>query len=173
MRVKDLFDKCKRIRHEQLSKHELGAVHDFLKTIFWEVVNIQELLMSLSKWRYDSLLTIFVFDFNSEFISFRNCSASSSFKLKKNMLFQESFSYFKCLCFLPRLVPTFPITIRDHPFSAYAKFSEKLTFLTTWYAHVRVRIRVQKCYYFGTFCVRTKWMIGNAFPQFATIPANY
>ena len=28
-----------------------------------------------------------------------------------------------------------------HPLSTYAKFSEKPTFLTTWYAHVRVRIR--------------------------------
>ena len=31
--------------------------------------------------------------------------------------------------------------IGDHPFSTYAKFSEKLTFLTPWYAHERVRIR--------------------------------
>ena len=28
-----------------------------------------------------------------------------------------------------------------HPLSAYAKFSEKVIFLTPWYAHVRVRIR--------------------------------
>ena len=28
-----------------------------------------------------------------------------------------------------------------HPLSTYAKFSEKLTFLTPWNAHVRVRIR--------------------------------
>ena len=28
--------------------------------------------------------------------------------------------------------------IRGHPLSTYAKFSEKLTFLTSWYAHVRV-----------------------------------
>ena len=31
--------------------------------------------------------------------------------------------------------------IGDHSFSTYAKFSEKLIFLTPWYAHVRVRIR--------------------------------
>ena len=31
--------------------------------------------------------------------------------------------------------------IRDHPLSTYANFFEKLTFLTPWYAHVRVRIR--------------------------------
>ena len=30
---------------------------------------------------------------------------------------------------------------RDHPLSTYAKFSEKLTFLTPWYVHVRVYIR--------------------------------
>ena len=30
---------------------------------------------------------------------------------------------------------------RGHPLSTYAKFSEKLTFLTPWYAHLRVRIR--------------------------------
>ena len=32
-------------------------------------------------------------------------------------------------------------SITDHPFSTCAKFSKKLTFLTPWYAHVRVRIR--------------------------------
>ena len=36
----------------------------------------------------------------------------------------------------------FPMsTIRAHPLSTYAKLSEKLTFLTPWYVHVRVRIR--------------------------------
>ena len=30
---------------------------------------------------------------------------------------------------------------RGHPFSMYAKFCEKLTFLTPYYVHVRVRIR--------------------------------
>ena len=30
------------------------------------------------------------------------------------------------------------IKIRGHPFSVYAKFSEKLTFPTPWYAHVPV-----------------------------------
>ena len=28
-----------------------------------------------------------------------------------------------------------------HPLNTYAKFSEKLTFLTPWYAHVSVRVR--------------------------------
>ena len=32
-------------------------------------------------------------------------------------------------------------TVKGHPFGTYAKFSEKLTFLTPWYAHVRVRIK--------------------------------
>ena len=30
---------------------------------------------------------------------------------------------------------------RGHLLRTYAKFSEKLIFLTPWYAHVRVRIR--------------------------------
>ena len=30
---------------------------------------------------------------------------------------------------------------RGHPLSTYEKLSEKLTFLTPWYAHARVRIR--------------------------------
>ena len=40
--------------------------------------------------------------------------------------------------------PRFVITLvtknfeRGHSFSTYAKFSKKLTFLTTWYAHVCV-----------------------------------
>ena len=33
------------------------------------------------------------------------------------------------------------VFIWGHPLSTYAKFSEKLTFPTPWYAHVRVRIR--------------------------------
>ena len=32
--------------------------------------------------------------------------------------------------------------VRDHLFSIYAKLFEKVTFLTPWYAHVRVHIRV-------------------------------
>ena len=31
--------------------------------------------------------------------------------------------------------------VRDYLFSTFAKFSKKLTILTPWYAHVRVRIR--------------------------------
>ena len=33
------------------------------------------------------------------------------------------------------------ISARGHSFSTYVTFSEKLTFLTRWYAHVRVHIR--------------------------------
>ena len=32
------------------------------------------------------------------------------------------------------------IGIWDHSFSTYAKFSEKLTFLTPRYAHIRIRV---------------------------------
>ena len=35
----------------------------------------------------------------------------------------------------------------------HAKFSEKQTFLTPWYAHVLVRIRGNKCSFFGKFGV--------------------
>ena len=47
-------------------------------------------------------------------------------------------------------IPAFPQLFCDiafcdlsmiHPFSTYAKFTEKLTFLTPYYAHARVRIR--------------------------------
>ena len=44
----------------------------------------------------------------------------------------------KCLLRLNILAKSF---IGGHPLSTYAKFSEKLTFLTSWYAHVRVRIK--------------------------------
>ena len=40
------------------------------------------------------------------------------------------------------------IFYRDHPFSTWAKFSEKLTFLTTWYAHVR---QIQRKYLWSGF----------------------
>ena len=38
-------------------------------------------------------------------------------------------------------VNEFNILIGGHPLSTYAKYSEKLTFVTPWYAHVRVLIR--------------------------------
>ena len=66
--------------------------------------------------------------------------------------------------YLPRCVNTrSKLTIRDNSFSTYAKFSEKLTFLTP-HPHppdtntYLVRIRCKKCWFFGKFCVRTKWM---------------
>ena len=34
--------------------------------------------------------------------------------------------------------------VGDHSFGTYAKISKKLTFITFWYAHVRVRIRGYK-----------------------------
>ena len=48
------------------------------------------------------------------------------------------------------------IVLRDHSFTTYSKFSEKLTFLsadTHTYACVSGG---KKCYFFGEFCVRTK-----------------
>ena len=39
--------------------------------------------------------------------------------------------------------------------STYAKYSEKLTFLTLWYAHVRVRIMGLEIIVFGKIYVHT------------------
>ena len=50
-------------------------------------------------------------------------------------------------------------SLRDHSFSAYAKFSEKLIFLTPWYSHVVCVSGGKKFLFFGKFCARTKWMI--------------
>ena len=46
-------------------------------------------------------------------------------------------------------------SLGDHPLSTYAKFSEKLTFLTLWYAHVRVRIMGLEIIVFGKIYVHT------------------
>ena len=40
-----------------------------------------------------------------------------------------------------KLVANWSSLFRGHPLCTYAKFSEKLTFLTPRYAHVRARIR--------------------------------
>ena len=40
-----------------------------------------------------------------------------------------------------KVIAVFAIHTRDHSFNTYTKFSEKLTFLTPWYAHVGVCIR--------------------------------
>ena len=53
------------------------------------------------------------------------------------------------------------ILIRVHLFSTFAKFFEKLTFLTPRYAHLRVRIKGYEIILFRKICVRTKWMISN------------
>ena len=51
------------------------------------------------------------------------------------------------------------ITRRDHPLSTYAKFSEKLIFITPWYAHGFVGFRGKKSYFFGENGLCTKCMI--------------
>ena len=43
---------------------------------------------------------------------------------------------------------------RNYSFSKYAKFSEKLTFLTPFYAHVRMRIRGVRNASFSGFCAK-------------------
>ena len=43
--------------------------------------------------------------------------------------------------FFVRIERVIYIIARDHSFSTYAKFSEKLTFIIPWYTLVRVRIR--------------------------------
>ena len=54
-------------------------------------------------------------------------------------LSDEEVGLFISLCLESLVIAVFGI--RGHSLSTYAKFSEKLTFLTPWYAHVRVRIR--------------------------------
>ena len=46
--------------------------------------------------------------------------------------------------------------IMAHSLSTFAKFSKKLTSLTSWYA------RGKKCSFFREFCERTKWIIPNS-----------
>ena len=61
--------------------------------------------------------------------------------LAEQITFFESFS--GCISFSMRLNTFRPTSLltRVHWFSTYAKFSEKLTFLTSWYAHVPMHIR--------------------------------
>ena len=46
------------------------------------------------------------------------------------------------------------VSLWDHPFSTYVKFSQKLTFLT----HVGAYQGVRNVSFVGKFCVRTKYM---------------
>ena len=57
-------------------------------------------------------------------------------KLKRISLF--------CICLRPKKLRDSRRLLRESFFNYYAKVSEKLTFLTTWNAHVRVRIRGYK-----------------------------
>ena len=87
----------------------------------------------------------------SQWTNDRNCEAMSNIKnviifcgnAKKNL----QSHYFTSIC-IHDSTKTALIRVfckshygRDHSLSTIAKFSEKLTFPTPWYAHVRVRIR--------------------------------
>ena len=54
-----------------------------------------------------------------------------------------------------RVIPVKPDRLfGNHPFSAYAIFSEKVMFLTHLYAHLRKNVS-----FFGKFCIRIKLII--------------
>ena len=54
------------------------------------------------------------------------------------------------------------LIVRNHVFSAYAKFSKKLIFLIDWYEHVRMPITGLEMLVFQKTCIRTEWVIANA-----------
>ena len=51
--------------------------------------------------------------------------------------------------------------IWGHPLNTYVKSSEKLTFQTPWYAHVRVRIRGLEMLVFGKILRTYLWILGS------------
>ena len=57
-------------------------------------------------------------------------------------------------------------SIRDHPFSAYAKFSNNITFLTLDTNKSVYVTGGQKCYFSKTFFVCTKWIMPDEFLMF-------
>ena len=57
-----------------------------------------------------------------------NCSVDKVCRLHDVLSYSRKLIHAKCL--------------RDHSFSTYAKFAEKLTFLTHWYAHVRTKLMI-------------------------------
>ena len=66
------------------------------------------------------------------------CFNESPLKMMKNashFMLKALFVLERCLQFCPDFI------VRGRALSTYATFSEKLTFLTPWYAHARVRIR--------------------------------
>ena len=66
-----------------------------------------------------------------------------------NDISQSIVSYAKCGIIryfkVTYTAPKGPGLLWDHPFSTYAKLSEKLTFLTSWYAHVCTCARTYVC----------------------------
>ena len=62
----------------------------------------------------------------------------------------------------------------DHSFSTFAKFSEKTTFITPYMQTYLCVSGVKKCYFFGKFRVRIKWMIPfNEFKKFEIYVVEY
>ena len=59
----------------------------------------------------------------------------------------------------------FQVSIRDHSFSTYAKFSEKLRFFNPWYAHVHVHARgVGHVSFSKNFaCIVNEWSLNDDF----------
>ena len=76
--------------------------------------------------------------YSDHLVRFLPCACYNIFK---NFIYEiiECLQYFKLLLFLELLtvVTMSSLTIRNHSFSTYAKFSEKLTFLTPWYPMLR------------------------------------
>ena len=83
----------------------------------------------------------------------------SAFRAMKHFLFCNSLNWLRAT----------QKCIRGDPLSTYAKFSEKLTFLTTWYAHIRMRIRALEMLIFWKI-LRT-YLIDD--PYLKTIPIIY
>ena len=70
-----------------------------------------------------------------------NCIVSFSKFLKYQFYFCYTLSALHLSCSYNKSLRITLNLYRNHPLNTYAKFSEKLTFLTPWYAHVRARIR--------------------------------
>ena len=60
---------------------------------------------------------------------------------KRNCLKTKKHDFVEAFVIMENLTFRKVHNVRDHLFSTYAKFLEKLTFLTPWYAHELVRIR--------------------------------
>ena len=111
---------------------QIAKKNHFHKELYWKTCMM---LLSHKNIYLDSLTVIIQGIYSTFMFLHQKPKKTPNVNLRNLQWKFHVFTIFSFWKILPQ------IFMRDHSFSTYAKFPEKLTFLTDWYAHLPVRIR--------------------------------